>query len=99
MDVGDLNNFLRSRNAATPCPVCHHQGCDGWAVLEGGSNFNLATDSAPPGLVKAIPLVCRNCGFIRLHAFDAMTYKWRGWEGLDEERISGGDETLPPSET
>jgi predicted RNA-binding Zn-ribbon protein involved in translation (DUF1610 family) len=47
--------------AHAPCPMCGH---DGWA---GGDRITEVTASAEPP-IQALPFVCTNCGFVRLHA-------------------------------
>ena len=47
--------------ASAPCPMCGH---DGWA---GGDRFTEVTGLDEPSF-QAIPFVCTNCGFVRLHA-------------------------------
>ncbi len=48
-----------------PCPMC---GQDGWA---GGDRLaEIASAGEPP--IEALPFVCVNCGFVRLHAIQPL---------------------------
>jgi predicted RNA-binding Zn-ribbon protein involved in translation (DUF1610 family) len=47
--------------AHAPCPMC---GQDGWA---GGDRLTEVTAPDEPS-IQALPFVCTNCGFVRLHA-------------------------------
>jgi hypothetical protein len=48
-----------------PCPMCKQ---DGWA---GGDRMTeVVADGEPP--IVAVPFVCTNCGFVRLHAIQPL---------------------------
>jgi predicted RNA-binding Zn-ribbon protein involved in translation (DUF1610 family) len=47
--------------AHAPCPMC---GQDSWA---GGDRLTEVTAPDEPS-IQALPFVCTNCGFVRLHA-------------------------------
>jgi C4-type Zn-finger protein len=51
--------------AQAPCPMCSH---DGWA---GGDRL---TEIGAPGepVIEAMPFVCTNCGFVRMHAIQPL---------------------------
>ena len=59
-----LRNLVNVRAQAS-CPMC---GQDGWA---GGDRL---TEIATPGepVIEALPFVCTNCGFVRLHAIQPL---------------------------
>jgi len=51
--------------ANAPCPMCGH---DGWA---GGDRLTeIATLGEP--VIEALPFVCTNCGFVRMHAIQPL---------------------------
>ncbi len=51
--------------AQAPCPMC---GQDTWA---GGDRLTeIGTIGEPP--IEALPFVCTNCGFVRLHAIQPL---------------------------
>ena len=61
----DLVDFLASRGARKQCPLCGQEQWTGWdqrlalpRTLEGADSM----------AIEVIPLICRNCGFVRLHA-------------------------------
>jgi hypothetical protein len=51
--------------AHAPCPMC---GQDGWA---GGDRLT-EIDTIGEPTIEAIPFVCTNCGFVRLHAIQPL---------------------------
>jgi hypothetical protein len=61
----DLFDFLASRGARKACPLCGHEHWDGWDQRVALPR-ELAGESH--GALDAIPLICRNCGFIRLQS-------------------------------
>ena len=59
-------DFLKSRDARLPCPLCGHERWNGWdeRVL-----LTRATHEAGDlDAFEAIPLTCANCGFIRFQS-------------------------------
>jgi hypothetical protein len=60
----DTHSALRNAvnvKAHGPCPMC---GDDGWVAGE-----ELAVVGVQPfAQIEALPFVCTNCGFVRLHA-------------------------------
>jgi hypothetical protein len=48
-----------------PCPMC---GQDGWA---GGDRVTEVVSPGEPS-IAALPFVCTNCGFLRLHAIQPL---------------------------
>jgi hypothetical protein len=61
----DLQDFMASRDARRPCPACGHEEWDGWDQRLTLSRTLNGAEHTP---FEAIPLVCRNCGFVRLHS-------------------------------
>jgi predicted RNA-binding Zn-ribbon protein involved in translation (DUF1610 family) len=63
---GALRNAVNAR-AHAPCPMC---GQDEWA----GSDMLACVPESAPSVVSidVIPFVCRHCGFVRLHAVQAL---------------------------
>ena len=61
----DLFDFLASRGARKACPLCGHEQWDG-----GEQRLSLprTLTGAEHDPLEVIPLVCRNCGFVRLHS-------------------------------
>lgn len=59
-------DFLKSRNASMPCPLCGHAHWHGWDervwLPRGGEQESLRS------ALEAIPLTCANCGFIRMQS-------------------------------
>jgi hypothetical protein len=49
-----------------PCPMC---GQDTWAGSETLACVPELDDGAP---IEVLPFVCRNCGFVRLHAIQPL---------------------------
>jgi predicted nucleic-acid-binding Zn-ribbon protein len=83
LDERELNNFLQTAGVKAECPSCGHTHSA--AILEGGFDLALPIDvegrtdaPAPSGGFVVVPLVCRNCGFVRLYAKDAVTHRWQG---------------------
>ena len=61
-----LRNLL-SVKAHAPCPMC---GNDSWA---GGDRLSGVPELEGDGLpIEVLPFVCRNCGFVRLHAIEPL---------------------------
>lgn len=58
--------FLRSRGARLECPFCGGRDWEGWD--ERVSLDHVRGSSAVNRRAQAFPLMCRNCGFIRLQA-------------------------------
>jgi hypothetical protein len=68
MDVPDrdlqrLGEAVDKAGARLDCPSCGHKE---WAFLEGPIELP-AAGGRPKGF-QALPLTCKRCGFIRLHA-------------------------------
>ena len=61
----DIFDFLASRGARKACPVCAHEDWDGW---DRRSTLPRWLDEAGHDPLEVIPLLCRNCGFVRLHS-------------------------------
>jgi predicted Zn-ribbon and HTH transcriptional regulator len=61
----DLSDFLASRGARKACPLCGHEDWDGWDQRLTVPRALNGTEYEP---LVVIPLLCRNCGFVRLHA-------------------------------
>jgi hypothetical protein len=61
----DLFDFLASRGARGPCPLCGHELWDGWDQRIDLPRTLDGKDHAP---IEVIPLLCRNCGFVRLQS-------------------------------
>ena len=61
----DLHDFLTSRGARKACPTCGHEHWDGW-----DQRLTLARtlDGVEHTPLEVIPLLCRNCGYVRLHS-------------------------------
>ena len=51
--------------AHSPCPMCGH---DGWA----GGDRLAAIEAPGEPTIEALPFVCTNCGFVRLHAIQPL---------------------------
>jgi predicted RNA-binding Zn-ribbon protein involved in translation (DUF1610 family) len=71
---------ITSRGASTDCPFC---GRSGWEPLGSLRNLRVVIPAATPhgellrvgsetSGIDAYPYMCRNCGFIRLHAITAI---------------------------
>ena len=60
-----LFDFLASRGARKPCPLCGDKQWDGWDQRLTLPRTLGGTDHAP---LEVIPLLCRNCGFVRLQS-------------------------------
>jgi predicted RNA-binding Zn-ribbon protein involved in translation (DUF1610 family) len=58
--------FLRSRGARIECPFCGKKDWEGWD--ERISLDHVHGSVAVDRRAQAFPLMCRNCGFIRLQA-------------------------------
>jgi hypothetical protein len=72
MEWKDIENFLRARGSDGKCPFCKEND---WVAVE--DDFNLALPVAVagkrvPSEVLTVGLVCRQCGFLRLHAQDVL---------------------------
>jgi hypothetical protein len=61
----DLLDFLASRGARRPCPACGHEQWDGWNQR---LTLPRTLDDMQSTPLEVIPLVCKNCGFVRLHS-------------------------------
>lgn len=61
----DLVDFLASRGARKQCPLCGHEDWAGWDQRIALSRVHEGSDTAP---LDVIPLLCRNCGYVRLHS-------------------------------
>lgn len=59
-------DFLRSRDARIACPFCGREDWHGWD--ERVSLPHVARGAAVDRGTEALPLTCRNCGFIRLQS-------------------------------
>ena len=64
-DRRDLYDFLASRDARKQCPICSQEQWDGWDQRLALPRNIGEVDS---GSLDVIPLICRNCGFVRLHS-------------------------------
>jgi hypothetical protein len=73
IDVSELNVRLADRGANRACPVCTRVD---WIVDDTPAAINAAdpdTETTLVGVsVPAAILVCRNCGFIRLHSVEVL---------------------------
>jgi hypothetical protein len=74
VDERELSNILVSRGADAPCPAC---GADNWTALQ-QRDLDLAIPGEYPDGRKVVglrvmPIVCLQCGFVRLHARDVLT--------------------------
>jgi predicted RNA-binding Zn-ribbon protein involved in translation (DUF1610 family) len=56
---------LVNMRAQAPCPMCGH---DGWA---GGDRLAEIEATGEP-VIEALPFVCTNCGFVRMHAIQPL---------------------------
>ena len=66
VDVGPLRNAVRVRATAN-CPMC---GNDGWA---GGADLaGIPFLERTAATIDVLPFVCTSCGFVRLHAVQAL---------------------------
>ena len=61
----DLFDFLASRGASKACPVCGREDWDGW---DQRAALPRTLDGQDYTAVEVVPLLCRNCGFMRLHS-------------------------------
>jgi len=72
-DVAHLDVRLSDAGAREECSIC---GRVNWTVDDDPAGVTaLDPDSGEAVLVPAVPaiiMVCRNCGFIRLHAIDVL---------------------------
>src|SRR3954451_17278657 len=66
-DPREFENRLKSRGVSGECPSCHHEG--DWIVEPRLVALLLVADSGKlaDDALNAVAMVCRNCGFIRLH--------------------------------
>lgn len=80
MDARELSNFFTSRGADRECPICGYDG--EWARIEADGDLKLNTINGL-GMVPVAAVLCRNCGFVRLHAVDAVRHRL----------MDGGEET------
>jgi hypothetical protein len=60
-----LFDFLASRGARKACPVCAHEDWDGWDQRVA---LTRTLDGEDHASIEVVPLLCRNCGFVRLHS-------------------------------
>jgi predicted RNA-binding Zn-ribbon protein involved in translation (DUF1610 family) len=60
-----VRNAVNARTHAA-CPMC---GQDSWAGSETLSSVPELDDGAP---IEVLAFVCRNCGFVRLHAIQPL---------------------------
>lgn len=74
MDRRELGNFFTSRGADRDCPACGYDGQ--WIRVEADRDILLVAQGS--GGSEGIPVtavLCRNCGFVRLHAIDVVLDK------------------------
>jgi hypothetical protein len=74
MDERELSNILVSRGADAACPACE---ADNWTAMK-PTDLDLAIPGEQPDGRKVIglpvvPLICLQCGFVRLHSRDVLT--------------------------
>ena len=61
----DLFDFLASRGARKACPICGHEHWDGW---DQRLTIARTLEEVEHTSLDVIPLLCRNCGYVRLHS-------------------------------
>lgn len=61
-----LLDFLRSRGARLACPACGHERWRGWSERVAVPRSDEA--GMPLEALVAVPLVCENCGLVRLQS-------------------------------
>ena len=82
LDYGDVLRILAARGVPAPCPICNHED---WQALGPLKNLlasvpvaDLDGEHVAMGgdwtVLLAFALICRNCGFIRLHSRRALMH-------------------------
>jgi hypothetical protein len=75
-------DFLKSRSAHIRCPLCGREDWNGWDERVLLERSTTAHDTPEP--YEAIPLVCANCGFIRLQSAHVLDDPRGGGAEADE---------------
>jgi hypothetical protein len=67
-DLEWLLACLAAKNVGAQCPICDNAG---WKPMNEAAVVGIARNASDG--VRAVGLVCTNCGFLRLHAAAVLT--------------------------